>query len=747
MPLILICVNGHQTTVPEDRPTRTLRCPECGEPVTADRPTTPELPLADETADEPVTRPAPRRKAPRPRPATPPRSGGWGRWVAVAGGLVALAGAAVGVYLLVQSRDRANAPANDREAARTTVVRFVELSRDGDQEGALGMFTDKARAEIRKGQGHPGPEMARVRPGETYEVGDAVVNGDTADVPVTVREAGQEQVVVFKVRRQGAEWRIYGFSVEVVPGEPGSRLTLDFENPQNLAKELFGIDPDAMAKDWAKETEQNLNKGFEDGFKSTPRPDDLANEALAPIDRERFEATWKVDLDVKGRPAGEVLKELAEAMGVRLVTTPAQDRALARPITLQLRGRSRRELAEEVCRRVGVYPGFEEQFGAGKLVATMVLRPGPRPHPVAFAGPFTVEVTEVAEYIPHATGRLTLQVSAANLPQPVAKLIGFGRDGKVLAITGVTDGRGRDLADAPGDPQLRSGRIVSDGYDRTVDLPLKNLLRDVTAVKAVRGTVRVSLPSQVDSLRFDSPVSGAVVKVGAIEAKLTRFHKSHMTVNNTRYPNASLQLEYKGIAPDRVRALAYDSQKKLIAVSSSGWSGTDTGGTGEFTVQGDPAVVVLKVISAIEHAEYEFALDEIPLPGAAGMPEKLVPATFPGHPAPVTLEFVRIASAQFPAKAQFRVVNHSDKDVRLIDVKLVYLDSTGRAVKDWPSVKHTPSSSADQKGPALVVRKKATAVIEVDTPFLPETARTVRATPNQVVFSDATEWMPPPVKK
>ena len=61
-----------------------------------------------------------------------------------------------------------------------------------------------------------------------------------------------------------------------------------------------------------------------------------------------------------------------------------------------------------------------------------------------------------------------------------------------------------------------------------------------------------------------------MVRTGGIEVKLSNFRTGHTTVNDQKYPNANFQLEYKGVRPDRVRALAYDSQKKLIAAKQAG---------------------------------------------------------------------------------------------------------------------------------------------------------------------------------
>ncbi len=737
MPQTLICVNGHQTTRGDASNPDTWRCPECGEPVAAQQPTlpltSPELVETDADTDRPATVQRPAR-------------GRWKRPVLLAIGLLVLAGLAIGVYRLTRSAKERPDPVKDREAARATMTRFLEASRRGDEAAVRELFTDRARPGLQQ------PGMAagvlQARPGQTFEVGEASISDDTADVPVVLREAGREDKAVFKLRRQGDTWRIYGVSLQFLPDDPESRMTIDFENPQKLVEDIFGKDVEAMGQEWMKNTQQGFDQALEDAHKPGPRPEDLANEALAPIDRAAFERTWKTDLEVKGRPAGDVLKELTGATGVQVAPTPAQARALARPVTLELRGRSQSELIEEVCRQAGLYPVWAEQFTPTKRVEKLELRPGPRPYPVGFAGPFAVEVESVNEYVPHATGLITFRVRGPALPPVVLRMmreLGPGRN--AFVITRMASAAGSDLSDAPDGPSMKAGFLQQDRYDRELEFPLKNLLRDVTAVTTLRGVVRVPLPSKVDSLRFESPAPGAVAKFGTVEVKMIGFNKSQTTFNGKAYPNASIRLEYKGVRPDRVRLLAYDAEKKLIAVSATESSGIDMGGTGAFSVQGDPAAFVVKVISAVEYVEYGFALDGLPLPGAAGMPEKLVPVNFTGHDTPVSVEFVRITSPRFPAKAQFRVVNHADKDVRFVGLKLTYLSSSGKVVGEWPHASYSGPTPQDRKEPRFVVTRNATALVEMDTPFLPDGAQSIRTELNKVVFSDATEWMPAPPKK
>jgi hypothetical protein len=352
----------------------------------------------------------------------------------------------------------------------------------------------------------------------------------------------------------------------------------------------------------------------------------------------------------------------------------------------------------------------------------------------------------VDEYAPHATGLVGIHLTARSLPPVVAKLTGIGGEGNLLAFKQVADAQGRNLSDAPDGPRFRGGRALPEAYDREFEFPLKNLLRDVTVVKTLRGVVRVPLPERVDTLRIEPLTQGAVGKAGPVEVKVASFYKGQNSINGKQFPNATLRLEYKGVSPARIRVVAYDADNNLIAVSSTGWSGNDTGGSGDFRVRGEPAALAVKLIT-VGHAEYEFSLDDIPLAAAAGQPEKLSPAAFPGHDSPLTAEFVRVTAAQFPSKAQLRLVNHSDKDIRTADLRLVYLDAAGKELRDWPNAPCAAPETADGKRPPVMVPKNASAVIEVNTPFMPATTATLRATALKVVFSDASVWPATPGKK
>lgn len=713
MPIQVTCGQGHKLNVPDNLAGRKVRCPRCQQVVGVpqEQVTLPQAPA-----------PTKRREAPAAK-----GGGGW-KWVLLLGGGlgVVLAAAVVG-YLVWGGKKAGPEPAADREAIREVARRFADAA--GDDSAFLALLTDKARGRMAK-EGTPKREGWKQRPGVVVHVGEPTVTGDTAQVQVSKREAGKEDRIVLNLRRQGTDWRIRGLELEIAPGKT---LPMNFEEPQEMAKAIF-----PEMENFGKEMEKTLNKGVEDSMTGQPTAEDRANEALKPLDRAAFEATWKGDLAVKDRPAGVVLRELARAFGFKLEATPAQEQALGANITLRLDGRSRYERLEAVCRQAGFYPEYADAFASMGGQPLVRLKQLPRPYPVAFAGPFLVELAELKEYVPYATGVVGLRVLASGLPPTVAGLLDKGMS--PFAVTEVVDAKGRDLHDRSRLETGRVWRIIAGGYDRTFDVPLKNLLRDVTAIKSLRGKVRLPLPSRLETLRFEPPKVNAVQKAGGVEVRLTRLTRQEMNFNGKKYPQQSVSLSFTGAGPDQIRVIAYDAQKKLRAVSRLMMGGSDKQGNAQYTIAGEvPAVLVVKVLGT-EQVDCEFRLDDVALASAAQMPEKLTPASFAGHAAPVSVEFVAVKKDQFLARAQLRVTNHADQPIRSLTLKLDYLDKAGKRVGGWPSLDHGAPVKPEEKGLALLVGKNATATIEVQAPFLPGNAATVQATVSKVTFADATEW-------
>jgi hypothetical protein len=730
---------GHKLNVPDNLAGRKVRCPMCQAIIAVPPAATPSLdpddvpPAAEQTTLAPSTAAQRGAKPARPRAPARKRGGGGWKWLLVLGGglMVVLVAAGLG-YFVFMPKKTGPSPARDREAVRETARRFIDATKSDDPSWR-NLLTDKARENMSKDRGFKPTGPAKLRPGMTAQVGEANIMGDTAQVTVTVREAGQQQQFVLNLRRQGGDWRIRGMEIEVVAGQPG--LPMDFEDPGKMMAMLFGKPPGDLAKDMT----ETMNKGLEDSLKGKPTAEDLAIEALKPFDRAAFDATWKGDLAVAGKPAATVLRELARAFDFELATTPEQEKALAGAITVKLDGASRYERLDAISRQAGFYPVHADPFARLGSKASVSLKQLPRTYPAAFAGPFLVEVVEVREYVPHASGELELRVVGSGLPPTVSRAL--DRDTSPLVVTQVVDAMGRDLHDrSRRDMGGKMWKMVEGGWDRPFSVPLKNLLRDVTAIKTLRGKLRVPLPSRVENLRFEPPRAGAVLKAGAVEVKLTRFNQTQMNFNGKKYPQQSFSLSVKGAGPDQLKVIAYDAGKKLRGVSRQGYGGSDREGHAEFTIQGEPVAALVVKIVANEPAEYEFHLDDMPLASAAQMPEKLAPATFAGHDAPMSVEFVRTMKDGFLTKAQLRITNHADKAIRSLNLKLDYHDAAGKRVGGWNNVEHSAQAKPQQKDLPLVVAKNATATVEVQAPFLPAGASTIKAVATRVTFADATEW-------
>lgn len=106
---------------------------------------------------------------------------------------------------------------------------------------------------------------------------------------------------------------------------------------------------------------------------------------LSALGPGRGESSWQVDLDIKDVSASTVLQEQARELGVPLAALPQSLPALSKPVSFRLRGASRLEAIEEVCRQAGV----QVRYGPGSLQVGAGRRAGA----LAFVGPFLVEAT------------------------------------------------------------------------------------------------------------------------------------------------------------------------------------------------------------------------------------------------------------------------------------------------------------------------------------------------------------------
>ena len=567
--------------------------------------------------------------------------------------------------------DRQSAPAvsSDRDAIEAVVRGYLKAENERDLKGAEGFLTAKARAfytehtRLREGA----PRML----GATYQLGEPAITGDTADIAVTYREAGQERKNALKLRRVDGKWGIFAYVNRLDPDDPDSEIIMNLEDPEATSNQYFSKLVGATPKEFEEDFKKGHDRQIQELVEGKPGPDDLAVEALESISREQFEASWKLDIHSEGRPAGEVLSDLAKMIGRTLETTPIQDRALARPLAIDVRGLSRLQAIDGVARAGGlspVYPDPEwnsDSSGQHLESATLRLRPRRGPSSIAFRGPFQVEA-DLSEAAPHATAILTVKATASGLPPFCLNDLGRAH-GDAFIVTDVLDAKGRSLVDTEAAASIRKFWVTPPPgeYAQFTRVPLKGLLRDVSAIKTLRCKLSIPLPTRVETVRFDRLVPGETRTVGDLDLTLQTADKRQQRVDDTPVEHQVLSIVVhrnnldrakplepdkkerpvpEGIGKDRVKFVGHDAQGWPLKTSSSGAISSDSSGswTPKISIHGPATSLVAKVIMGWDTLVYEFVLEDIPLASRASMPERIEPAAFPGKDSPVTVEVLPI---------------------------------------------------------------------------------------------------------
>jgi hypothetical protein len=718
-------------------------------------------------------------------------------------------------------------PSSDRDAIEAVAKGFVKALNEGDVRGAEAFLTAKAKryfAEHTMSNRSAGRML-----GATYQLGEPAIKGDTADVSVSLREAGKEKKSGIKLRREGGQWGIFAQSIRLDEDDLDSEIVMNFEDPEATSKQYFTKLMGKTPEDWTKAIEEDSHRQTKNFVEGKPGPADLAVEALESITRDQFDASWKVDIHSKGRPAGEVLRDLGTLIHRSLETTPIQDRALARPVAIEVRGLSRLQAIDAVAGTAGLSPVYSapewsfDSSEANSVRATMRLRPRRGPSWTAFAGPFLVEVDDVKEAVPYATAILTVKLAASGLPAVALNDLESKRQ-HAFIVTDVLDAKGRSLVDTEAAASIGSSWVTPPAgeYAQSRRVPLKGLLRDVSAIKTLRCKLRVSLPARVEMIRFDRLVPGETRKAGDLEVTLKAAQKGQSSFNGTPFETWHFEMVFRHktpdraksyspdktgrpvpetIGPDRVKFVGHDPQGRPLTTTSHYFQSGNLDWTSNFTIRGPATSLVAKVIADVDTLVYEFVLNDIPLASYASMPERIEPATFPGHESPVTVEVLPIggnagsanmmagmarqpigpgpqpaggpgaaAAAQTEMKArmpgpsrgpgpsggmgaapgfqttQLRVTNHSNKDIRMLRMKLDYLDPDGRRLGGLDRLdqwgRRSPNMSLAEANDILVA-KGSQATLGISTAFVPQGTKTIAVTVLSVGFADAETWHAP----
>jgi hypothetical protein len=375
-------------------------------------------------------------------------------------------------------------------------------------------------------------------------------------------------------------------------------------------------------------------------------------------------------------------------------------------------------------------------------------------------------VVTLQEFAPYATGLLKLQVFAPRLPRsaqlalsaPRRSGLGFGLD--------VNDAKGHDLYHAA-NAALYRGAFQGDlvrpeqsaaGFaycDVATDVPLKNLLRDVETIASVRGRLSLILPKRVERVRFDRLTPGAQSASGAFRVTLRRVEPwvpSAVEEQNfaRTFPMTEVAVEYAGAERGPVEVLAFDGQGQPLGGKTAA---AVPAGTLMMQVPQKTAALEVQVTAAVDVLSHDFQLRDVPFTRQL-MPARLEPVRFPGHPAPVSVEFVAWSDYPFnfnmlaqpnrsgPARnlfAHVRAVNHSDKAVERLQLALTYRDADGKVVHEMPFTYNLwPISSSGLSLPNVIRRGDEGEFYLANQ----HDAKQLTIKVVEVGFADATIWKP-----
>lgn len=599
---------------------------------------------------------------------------------------------------------------------RDVTQSFLDAATGEDDAAAVRWLTRAARERWNQ------PDGGKFDGGSitTYTLGPAKVDGDRAEVPVTLEDERRSQPVRFQLRRENGPWRLHGMVVDL----GGTDFCVDFEGGPDSMTEIG----EALTEGIAESMQQSMQEWQATHEASEREAQQRSYAALRSCPPAMHERAWKVDVEGGGRSARAILEELLADTGVRLDT----DAALETALDLSLRNISRVQAIEEVAaarQLVPVYEGADQPW-AEEAGVRVGFRPGPRRRPVAFAGPFAIEVTDVQEEAPHTVGALTLQVRSLGLDPAVQALMSEMFEG--LRLDAVTDTRDRELrreADLRWmSTPTQSGALATDDYQ----FELRGLLRDVQEIARIRGTVRLQLPGRVEEVALDSLAPGPHVTPGWNAEVKSTGNSFELTLRSQGPENWNEAL---------VRFDPRDARGEPLRLLYSSASSMGDRIRGGFQTDPPAARVGLKIV-APQTLEYPFELRGIPFAKAGEQPEGLAELRFEGA-VPLRVAFHRFVDRSNPdlVSVELKLSNPSTKTVRQATVVFEYLDSRGQVQEEFS---HTLSGAFDGRVTAPLCATRADETLETPAFFMPAETHTVQVRLERVTFMDGTEWSAAP---
>ncbi|MEW4568981.1 hypothetical protein AB1L88_14045 [Tautonia sp. JC769] len=616
-------------------------------------------------------------------------------------------------------------PGDDpREVAR----RFLTAE---DQAIELALMTEKAR------RAHQEHGITSERdPDSPVEVGEASTDGDSAEVAIRVEgPTGRLEGGRLRLRRENGDWRVHAMVIAATAEHP--EIVMDLEKPMEMFGELGAM---------FSELEGAMEEGF-DLFDEGDEADDAAQaaatfEAIEAIDLVAFRESFAVDLAVQGRPAGAVIAELAAPIGLELDRSKAPAEALEGPVTLSAEGLTRLEAIERVCEAVGLYATYgadpAEEFMAGFEGDAVTPVPGPRPWPVAFAGPFAIEVAGV-EQRPTGTGTLRLRVLGVGLPPAVAAMIGADPFFELVTMGSVSGPADEDLSPDGQFPVTSSDSEPPEGVvDVTLDVPLVGLLRSVGAIAEVTGRVEIPIPTEVMTVSLAPFAPGTAREAEGIRVSLRGEIPDQATLELERLGANDMDMRWHR----HLFLVGRDERGEPVPARMAGGAGGPEEYSGFLDLGGQPVALDVKLAKGVEPFAADFRLGQIPLKDFGRMPEAIASLEFDGGEAPVSAELVAFREPRGGQQQQpfggsgpsytLRIVNHSNKDVRRLVLEVTYFDEDGNAVGNAPPLNFTYEPH--------LVPSRGEREMEQSGFFVPKEAVSAAFRTREVGMTDGTTW-------
>ena len=567
----------------------------------------------------------------------------------------------------------------------------------------------------------------------SFQLGESIVHGTEADVPAQLRVDGEEQDLKIKTRRGAQGWRVYGVAGEIAPG---AEFTMDFEHVGDL---MQGIEDELTTA-----FETAFDEAFAD-WNAGPSPEELALsrerfEALVAVDPSQGENGWQIDVRVNGRSALDALGDLLVDLGLRVDSSGCQD-ALATPIELELDGVSHIQAVERIAAAVDLYPIYPELsaqgFGsnaawdsdqpaeraADASAPALRFAQGTRPRPIAFSGPFLIEIPDLQENAPRPTGEITVAVRALGLD---ARLLALqGRMEEHLELTSVTSARDEELRSEPDTHFWITPEFQAGYWTAELSADLRHLLRGVEEL-SLTGVVHLPIPVQVATVSWKGGEAGPK-EVDGLRIELSEWGQQ------TRF-SITGSSKLKGHASVQFSPL--DQAGAPMAIQSESSYGYGDSLSADLMTEGAPASLDMKIVGVEKHG-FPFAIENVPLQRYEEAPEGLEPLQFDGSH-PVLAHFTKFLSRGEMPKFELRVDNRSNKNVTEVQASFVYLDAQGAELSDFPQ---TLSGDFDfDSDVSILAAPRAEVVREAVAFFCPPEARSIRVEVERVAFDDGTSW-------